>query len=379
MDLIGLKLNFSRLLLALAGIMFSLSMYSNDLSYNDNLINNAGSEDRTESSNDSTVSTSEHPDVNIFNDVFAYLDQESLESQEAQQKQKKTEKQEVEISETDYKRDESGLEEGVSLQEEVREGESTQTSDIDFEAQDPYIEFNREMYAVNKEIDRYLIKPPARVYSYVAPAPVKHMVTNFFENLQDINVLINYFLQLDVENSVDTIYRLALNSSFGLLGLVDVATDAGFPKKQNDFGITFGKWFGEESPYFVIPLLGPSTIRDTVGKGVGAALSLNYYLPDDYVWVITATGIIDKRANLLSVEKIIDTVSDDEYIFVRNSYLTYRRSLILGDKPDVKREQKEQELLDDILSTGSSSDKTDSTGLEELDDLEELDELKDLE
>lgn len=326
--------------------------------------------------------------VDVVGDLIAYLDQESLESSqkkktkkdEKSKKQTKVKKsddaekvdipEEAEVTEVDYSREDSAADEVVSgeIDKEIAAEED------EFNQQDPYQQFNREMYYVNKQIDRFLIKPPSELYSDIMPAPVKHMVTNFFENLQDLNVIINDFLQLDVENSVDNIYRVALNSTFGVFGLIDVATDSGFPKKANDFGVTFGKWGATESPYFVIPILGPSTIRDTIGTGVGTLLSLNYYLPDDFVWPLAGVRVIDKRANLLSVEKIIDTVSDDEYLFVRNAYLSYRKSLILGDKPDIEKEQQEQELLDDILSDDAGG----SEKLEDLEDLEDLGDLKEL-
>jgi len=175
------------------------------------------------------------------------------------------------------------------------------------------------------------------------------MISNFFSNLQDITVFINYLLQLELGHSAETLGRVVLNTTFGIGGAIDVASDIGLPKRLNDYGITFGKWGMEESPYFVIPVMGPSTVRDAVGKGISAATSIAYYLPNDYEIAFTGLYIIDERANLLTAEKIIDTVSDDEYIFVRNSYITYRDSLIRGEKPDIKREKREEELLEDIL------------------------------
>ena len=232
---------------------------------------------------------------------------------------------------------------------------------------DPYEGYNRFMYSVNKNIDKYIIKTPAQLYAWLMPTPVRYFVTNFFENMFDMHVFVNDFLQGEFSAGAKTLTRFTLNSTFGIFGLLDVAKDAGYPHHINDFGITFAKWGMEESPYFVIPVLGPSTVRDAAGTGLTAATTvLYYYLPDEYSIGLTVTYMIDKRANLLSLEKIIDTVSDDEYIFVRNAYLTYRNSLIKGERPNRKQEQNEQGLIEDIMLKNDLADDE----FEDLDDLE---------
>lgn len=322
------------------------------------------------------------------NDKIAYLDPESLKYEEGSKKKTEKKPDLIKKSEQVVTGEPISEPEQASGDEEiladtgdaVTEATTSAVSADDpekYSRLDPLIDYNRDMYYVNKNIDKYIIKPPAKVYSYIIPSPVKHMVTNFFSNIQDINVLINDILQLEVENSVDTIYRVVLNSTFGIFGLLDVAGDSGFPKRANDFGVTFGKWFEPESVYFVIPILGPSTIRDTIGTAVGGTISFGYYLPNDYVWPLTGLYILDKRANLLTTEKIIDTIAaDEEYEFVRNAYLDYRARLISGESIAKKDEHKEQKLLEDIITSDEVSPDEKLDNLDELDDLEDLKDLE---
>lgn len=215
---------------------------------------------------------------------------------------------------------------------------------------DPYEPYNRVVYEINKNLDIYALKPLSQLYAFIMPLPLKSMVTNFFNNIYDINVFINDTLQGEVDNAGASLSRFALNSTFGIFGLIDVSNDAGFPERNNDYGVTFGKWGFTESSYFVIPLMGPSTIRDTAGRAVAFVTTPMSFVPSDYSWPLFGIYFIDNRANLLTAEKIMDTVADDEYVFVRNSYLEYRASLIRGEKIDTVREENEQKLLDDILN-----------------------------
>lgn len=306
---------------------------------------------------------------------LAYLDPDSLEYQEDKQekaeiKSAKKSKEVKPLSEEDELTSRANRPSAETDQEPDSKDKSKSQMPEEVGAakkfEDPYETYNRGMYNINKQIDTYLIKPPAQFYAFIVPPPIKHMVSNFFENILDLNVVINDFLQGEHHQVPKSFSRFFINSTFGILGLIDVATDMGLPKKENDFGITFGKWSMPDSSYFVAPFLGPSTFRDLLGKGLGSIISIGYVFPDDYMWPLTGLGIIDKRANLLPLEKIIDTVSDDEYIFVRNSYLEYRNSLIRGEKPNTKKEEKETELLEDILS--DEEDLLD-TELEDLDSL----------
>lgn len=307
---------------------------------------------------------------------LAYLDAESLEYIEQQQPEAKKSDNAKSSEESDAKESIKVTDDSKKVTDNDKVSESTEQDDASTPEEgaeekfdDPYEGYNRTMYAANKQIDKFLIKPPAQFYSYIIPSPVKYMVSNFFENIEDINVMINDFLQGEHYQVPKTFSRIFLNSTFGILGLIDVATDIGLPKRTNDFGITFGKWSMADSSYFVLPIMGPSTLRDTLGSAIGGLTTLGYYFPNDYAIPLTVLGLVDKRANLLSLEKIIDTISDDEYVFVRNSYLTYRNALIRGQKPNKKKEEKEEQLIDDILS--SEGDNLDNE-LEELDNLEEL-------
>ena len=222
--------------------------------------------------------------------------------------------------------------------------------------EDPYEPYNRTMYDINKQIDKYILKPLSQIYAFITPLPAKRMVTNFFNNIYDLNVFINDALQGHMGDAGTSLSRLSLNSTFGIFGLIDVATDVGYPEHSNDYGVTFGRMGMTPSAYFVIPLMGPSTIRDAAGRAISVVSSPIYFMPDEYANPLFALYYVDNRANLLTAEKIMDTVADDEYVFVRNSYLDYRDSLISGEKVDEARENNEEKLIDDIFSSQGKSD-----------------------
>ncbi len=215
------------------------------------------------------------------------------------------------------------------------------------------------MYSFNKNIDRYLIKPVAQLYTFLIPLPAKRMVTNFYSNIEDFTVLVNDVLQGELDNTKETIERVGLNSTFGILGFIDVASDVGWSKRNNDYGVTFGKWGLADSPYFVIPIFGPSTVRDAIGRGIGVFTSPLYFLSDKEALAYLGLYMVDTRANLLTAEKIVDTVSDDEYVFIRNSYLEYRDGLVRGEKPNVQREANEENLIRDIFSEAVNDNSSD--------------------
>ncbi len=245
----------------------------------------------------------------------------------------------------------------------VTEFKSTTDAPIDeTRYEDPLEHYNRTVYDLNRTIDKYVLKPLSQLYVFITPLPVKHMVTNFFNNIYDINVFINDTLQSNISDAGSTLSRLALNSTFGIFGLIDVATDVGFPEHSNDYGVTFGRWGMTESSYFVIPLMGPSTIRDGAGRAVSFFTTPMFYMSEQYSYPLFGLNYVDNRANLLTAEKIMDTVADDEYVFVRNSYLDYRASLIRGEKLDEEDQANEEKLIDDILDAEAQpeqqSDKT---------------------
>lgn len=203
---------------------------------------------------------------------------------------------------------------------------------------DPIEGFNRAMFDINDGLDKAIVRPIAQGYEAALPAPVRKGVTNFFANIGDVFIAINNLLQGKVPEALSDVSRVAVNTTFGLLGVIDVASDLGLEKHEEDFGQTFGRWGVEDGPYLVLPLFGPSTLRDAVGLVADTHA-------DPVVWVddvpsrnlLLATRAIDNRAGLLSADKIVEEAALDRYSYMRDAYLQRRRSLIYdGDPPREK-------------------------------------------
>lgn len=202
------------------------------------------------------------------------------------------------------------------------------------EANDPLEGYNRVMYSFNDTVDSAVLKPVAQGYDFIMPAPLNKGVSNFFSNLDDITVVINDLLQFKLTQAFYDTSRFAINTTAGILGFMDVASDFGYKKNNEDFGQTLGAWGVGTGPYIVLPFLGPSDIRDTVGF-VGDI----YTNPVTYIehsatrTPIVITYIVDMRAGLLSAEKVLDEAAFDEYTFVREAYLQRRQSLVHDGNP----------------------------------------------
>lgn len=193
---------------------------------------------------------------------------------------------------------------------------------------DPYEGFNRAMFAVNEGLD-VVIKPVAKGYDTVAPAPVKTGIGNFFGNLQDIWTAFNNFLQGKGGSGLSDVGRVLINTTLGIGGVFDVASEMGLEKHAEDFGQTLGKWGVADGPYLYWPLIGPRTTRDTVGFAVDGYA--------DPVWRVsdistrnTLAGVrfIDVRASLLPSDKVVEEAAFDKYVYIRDAYLQNRRSEI---------------------------------------------------
>lgn len=206
------------------------------------------------------------------------------------------------------------------------------------EVVDPLEPVNRVIDTVNEKVDRAIFKPAAEVYEKVVPDLARASVTHFFDNLGEPLVITNQFLQGKPKDGVSDLGRLLVNSTIGLLGLFDPATKMGLAKHDEDFGQTFGKWGVGEGWYVVLPLLGPSTIRDTVGL-VGD-YQLDPVSQHDEVRernALSGLRLVDTRANLLSATRLRDTAALDPYLFTREAYRQLRWSRIYdGDPPPVQ-------------------------------------------
>lgn len=191
---------------------------------------------------------------------------------------------------------------------------------------DPWEGYNRAVYGFNKGFDSIFLRPAAETYDAIAPEAVNRGVSNFFSNIGDIRNCFNNFLQGKPDEAANSLARLVINSTVGLLGFIDVATEAGFEKSEEDFGQTLGAGGAEPGPYFVLPFLGPSTVRDAIAKPVDFALS-PFTWADDSEFRAAALGVqaIDYRADLLDTEEAVEGIAEDEYILVRNAYLDQRQ------------------------------------------------------
>lgn len=189
---------------------------------------------------------------------------------------------------------------------------------------DPWERFNRASFKFNDALDRAVLRPVARGYVKVVPRFVRTGVSNFFDNLETVNTLINDALQGKMRAAGHDTARLLLNSTLGLGGLFDPASAAGIDKNDEDFGQTLGAWGVKSGPYLMMPLLGPSTLRDSIARIPDRFADPVHYLEDDSTrYLITAVEVVDLRAGLLDLDAQL-AQSFDRYAFVRNAWLQRR-------------------------------------------------------
>jgi phospholipid-binding lipoprotein MlaA len=208
------------------------------------------------------------------------------------------------------------------------------------EAYDPWEGLNRKTYAFNDALDKAVLKPLAQGYQKVTPDFAQEGVNNFYRNLEDIGTSINNFLQAKPKQGMNDMARLVVNTVFGVFGLWDIATPLGFEKHDEDFGQTLGYWGAPPGPYFVIPLLGPSTVRDAPAKAVDPSWFYNDYLPDRVYWSWWGLDKVRTRANLIKAEGILEEAAIDKYSFIRDAWWQRRRNNVYdGSPPRDKEEQ----------------------------------------
>lgn len=217
---------------------------------------------------------------------------------------------------------------------------------------DPFESFNRAMYEFNDTLDIYVLKPVAKGYRAVTPDPVDKGITNFFNNIDDILVIFNDVFQLKFEQFASDTARFVFNTTFGVFGFMDVATDFGLPKHEEDFGQTLGYWGVESGPYLVLPVFGPSSVRDGIGFVVDSETEFNIIydsISEAHTLGMLSVKYIDKRADLLSASNIIEETAPDPYSFIRDAWTQRRQNLIYdGEPPD---EFSNDKLFEDDLFT----------------------------
>lgn len=200
---------------------------------------------------------------------------------------------------------------------------------------DPYESFNRKVYKFNTVLDKAILKPSATVYRAVLPAFVRKGVNNFYNNLDLVPTVGNDLLQAEGKWAIRDTWRFLINSTLGIGGVLDVAQKFGLQPHSNDLGLTLAKWGDKNSPYLVLPFLGPSTIRDGAGWLFQFALYSPYvYIREDaVVYSLLALRYVDLRAQLLNTDRIMDEALD-KYAFMRDAYLQHRNYLISGTEQD---------------------------------------------
>jgi phospholipid-binding lipoprotein MlaA len=204
---------------------------------------------------------------------------------------------------------------------------------------DPLEPVNRAVFKFNDKADQFVLKPVAQAYKTVAPVPVRKGISNFFGNIADLLTGVNNMLQGKPAQAGDDFGRVMLNSSFGLGGLIDIASEVGIDKHDEDLGQTFGVWGMGPGPYLVLPLLGPSSVRDGMGT-----LVQGYADPvtniHDVGWRNSLWGLrfVDARAQYLGTEGLLEEAALDKYTFVRRAYLQRRRNLVYDGKPPPENE-----------------------------------------
>jgi phospholipid-binding lipoprotein MlaA len=194
---------------------------------------------------------------------------------------------------------------------------------------DPYENFNRKVFVVNQVFDQVLLKPVAKGYSNYAPDFIQTTIGNFFGNLADVWTAVNNFLQGKPREGIQDTGRVAVNTVFGVAGLADVATKLGLPKRQEDFGQTLGVWGVKPGPYVMLPLFGPSTMRDALAKPLDLyADPLNLSTRSDVEYSLRAVRLVDDRARLLPTTDMIEKVALDPYQFVRDAHFQQREARV---------------------------------------------------
>ena len=200
--------------------------------------------------------------------------------------------------------------------------------------QDPLEPLNRKIYSFNEHVDELLVKPAAHAWRLVLPDFARTGISNFFSNIGDVVVALNNLLQGKVAAAGQDVGRVAVNSTIGLLGFIDVATKMGLEKHDEDFGQTLGYWGVGNGAYVVLPFFGPSTVRDTAGLAVDLkTYPLAYVEPVHDRNALLGARVVSKRSELLGASNVLEAAALDPYAFLRDAYLQRRRALVYDGNP----------------------------------------------
>lgn len=203
--------------------------------------------------------------------------------------------------------------------------------------QDPWESVNRKVFSFNETVDEAVLKPVAKTYVRVVPQLVRTGVSNVLGNIGDVWSTANHLLQGKGQHGLEMGMRVVTNTTIGLAGLLDPASEVGLMRRQEDFGQTLGRWGVGSGPYLVLPLMGPSTLRDgSATLLVDRQVSPSAVVGADAAAYVTALDIVNKRAELLDLTKLLDDVALDKYSFVRDAYLARRLNAVRDGSPPLE-------------------------------------------
>ena len=217
----------------------------------------------------------------------------------------------------------------------VMSGCATIPADSGNDPRDPIESLNRQVFEFNDVVDRVLLKPVAQAYQYVLPEPVRDCISNMFSNLREPSNAVNNLLQGKPIDAASDLCRFVVNTTVGLAGCFDPARRMGLEKHNEDFGQTLGRWGLAAGPYLVVPIFGPSSVRDAIGVyGAEPYLDLNFYIDNIRLRnSIIGARVVDQRAQLLETDDLISGAALDKYRFIRDGYLQRRRNLVHDGSP----------------------------------------------
>lgn len=223
---------------------------------------------------------------------------------------------------------------------------------------DPYEGYNRVMFNINDHLDRYIMTPVARGYRKITPSPVRTGVNNFFNNLRDVVSFGSNLLRLDIEKASTDFVRVGINTTFGLGGLLDIADLGQIPNNKNTLGDTFASWGWKNSNYFVYPLLGPSTVRDSIGSTITDVFPIeNAIFKDDPVrWSLTGLNGVASREALLDVTDSLNDAALDRYTYMRDVYMKLRNNQVGGSL--FPADDEDDDDIDNLVAPGSETTAT---------------------
>jgi len=205
---------------------------------------------------------------------------------------------------------------------------------------DPLEPFNRAVFRFNTDFDNAFMRPLAKGYKAVTPEPVDRGITNFFSNIDDFTSFVNNILQFKMSRAGSDLGRIFMNSTVGILGFFDVATNAGLPSYKEDFGQTLGYWGLPPGAYFMLPIFGPSNLRDNVGFAGDIVTDPFFSIETGKIyWGFATLRIVDFRADRLTAGEILTDAALDPYIFLRDAYLQRRRNLVYDGNPPESEDQ----------------------------------------